>query len=568
MLQISPNLSLPVEAVTQTFGILAMRGAGKSNAAVVVAEEMFRAGLHWVAIDPKGDWFGIRSSGDGTKPGLAVPIFGGQHGDLPLEPGAGESLAEMIVHERLTCVIDLSEFTEGEKIRFLAGHGPKDGFAARFYKLKQTSQPPTHIFMEEADDYLPQKGFGEKGKLLHDCSRLLLWGRQRGIGGTVISQRSARIHKDVLTQSETLIVLRTTAPQDHKAIHEWVKYHGQSEELIQSLPSLENGEAWVWSPHWLSVMQKVRFRRRSTFDSGATPIVGGKLAPRAATLADVDLGAIRDKMAASIERAKADDPRELRKEIQRLKTEAVKRQRAVAPVVALAAIECARQEGASLVLRAARSLQAFVERIAVQVAQAEQAGVALQGAFQGFLREAKIAAPVKAPTQTAPHPITSNKTKFVAATDDGLPSGERSVLTAIAQYGNGVSRDQLSVLTGYKQSTRNTYIQRLGERGYVSVQGDRVAATPQGVSSLGDDFEPLPTGAALRTHWLERLPEGEAIILGVLIKAYPDALDRESLDNKTEYKRSTRNTYLQRLTARRLVESVGSGAVRASDDLF
>ena len=95
-LRISDTLALPLDAVTQTFGILAMRGAGKSNAAVVMAEEMHRNELPWVAVDPKGDWWGVRARADGTE-GLPVPIFGGHHGDVPLEPTAGNVLAEMIV---------------------------------------------------------------------------------------------------------------------------------------------------------------------------------------------------------------------------------------------------------------------------------------------------------------------------------------------------------------------------------------------------------------------------------------------------------------------------------------
>ena len=51
-LHVAPGFSLPNEAVTETFAILAKRRAGKSNAAVVMAEEMYDNGLPWVAIDP------------------------------------------------------------------------------------------------------------------------------------------------------------------------------------------------------------------------------------------------------------------------------------------------------------------------------------------------------------------------------------------------------------------------------------------------------------------------------------------------------------------------------------
>lgn len=39
-LSIVDGLNLPLESVSRSFGILAMRGAGKSNAAAVMAEEL------------------------------------------------------------------------------------------------------------------------------------------------------------------------------------------------------------------------------------------------------------------------------------------------------------------------------------------------------------------------------------------------------------------------------------------------------------------------------------------------------------------------------------------------
>lgn len=105
-LRISPDLSLPAEAVTESIGILGQRGAGKSTAAVVLAEEMWKAKLPWVAVDPKGDWYGVRSSADGKRPGLALPVFGGLHGDVPLESGAGALVADLVVDANLTAVLD------------------------------------------------------------------------------------------------------------------------------------------------------------------------------------------------------------------------------------------------------------------------------------------------------------------------------------------------------------------------------------------------------------------------------------------------------------------------------
>ena len=323
MIRISDNLALPLEAVTQTFGILAVRGAGKSNCAAVMAEQMFMAELPFVVVDPVGSWWGLRASSDSHRVGLAIPIFGGRHGDVPLERTGGQVIADLVADERLSCVLDCSEFSEGDKIRFLID------FAERLYRR---NQDPLHLFLEEADDYIPQRPFREQARLLRAFENIVRRGRARGLGITMITQRSAALNKNVLTQIETLIVLRTTSPQDRKAIEGWVEYHGQAKTLLESLPGLEDGEAWVWSPSWLKTLKRVKILRRLSFDSAATPKeVHGKRPP--ATLADVDLGTIQKRIVATIERAKAEDPRELRARIAELEREAKNRPQAEPEII-------------------------------------------------------------------------------------------------------------------------------------------------------------------------------------------------------------------------------------------
>jgi hypothetical protein len=87
------------------------------------------------------------------------------------------------------------------------------------------------------------------------------------------------------------------------------------------------------------------------------------------------------------------------------------------------------------------------------------------------------------------------------------------------------------------------------------------------VRQLGPSFEPLPTGDALREYWLRELPEGERKVFEAVVGAYPGSVSREQLQALTGYKRSSTNTYLQRLSARDLVVSRG-GDVVASDNLF
>src|SRR5690606_32149010 len=102
--------------------------------------------------------------------------------------------------------------------------------------------------------------------------------------------------------------------------------------------------------------------------------------------------------------------------------------------------------------------------------------------------------------------------------------------------------------------------------GYLITEGDTVSATDQGHAAL-PDAEPLPTGRALQAYWLDRLPPGERKVLEFLIECWPGDIERHRLD-ETGYKRSARDTYLQRLRAKQLVVDTGRGLVKASDDLF
>src|SRR4029077_2681785 len=63
--KISEKLSLPEDAARWTFADLAIKGAGKTYAASVMAEEFLKAGVPIIAIDPMGIWWGLRNGIDG-----------------------------------------------------------------------------------------------------------------------------------------------------------------------------------------------------------------------------------------------------------------------------------------------------------------------------------------------------------------------------------------------------------------------------------------------------------------------------------------------------------------------
>lgn len=557
LLKIADFLSLPLESVSRTFGILAARGAGKSNAAAVMAEEMFAAGLPFVVVDPVGSWYGLRSSEDGSKPGLPIPIFGGKHGDVPLDRTNGVLMADLVVTKRLSCVLDLSTFeSESAKKQFLLD------FARQLY---QKNEDPLHLFLEEADDYIPQKPMRDETQLLRAWENIVRRGRSRGLGMTMITQRSAVINKSVLTQVETLFVLRTTGPQDIAAIEAWVRYHQADKKILSSLAGLPDGDAWIWSPSFLKIMERVHIRRRRTFDSGATPknFTGSNVKP-VATLADVNLDDIQKQMAATIEKHKADDPAQLRRQIAVLTAELKKAntfqasQRPVEPE--RVEVSVLLDDDRDLLREFSSRLDSFREEVNV-VNQGMEDIAARDRAYLN------VRQPVQFDKKTVLMPKREPHSR-PAQTSSSLPIGESKILTAIAQYPSGATREQISILTGYKRSSRDAYVQRLAGRGFIRFSGDSIFATDEGVRILGPYFEPLPTGDALIEYWLEKLPAGESTIFQILVGASGKPVNRDHISSLSEYQRSSRDAYLQRLTARKLVVNRGGGMVSAAAFLF
>jgi hypothetical protein len=154
----------------------------------------------------------------------------------------------------------------------------------------------------------------------------------------------------------------------------------------------------------------------------------------------------------------------------------------------------------------------------------------------------------------------------LAHSNGALPKGERAVLTAIAQHPDGVTRQQLTILTGYKRRTRDAYLQRLIAREAARVHASgRIHATTAGIADLGPNVQPLPKGSALASYWLDNLPVGEARLLQLLRENA--ALTREQLSELSGYQRRTRDAYLQRLKARELIVDGKRDGVRLSPEL-
>ena len=109
-----------------------------------------------------------------------------------------------------------------------------------FELRKADKVPPMMMVLEEAHNYCPQN----EGTL---CKKILTTiaseGRKFGLGLMVISQRPAKIDKNVLSQCGTQIILKVTNPNDLKAIAASIE--GLTGGMEQDIPGLPIGTAMV-----------------------------------------------------------------------------------------------------------------------------------------------------------------------------------------------------------------------------------------------------------------------------------------------------------------------------------
>jgi len=589
-LKLSDTLSLPLEAATQTFLVVGKRGSGKSNTSVRLAEQFYHAHIPFVAIDPVDNWHGLKTSRDGKHAGLGVYVFGGSRADLPLEANAGELIADTIIEHRFSCVLSVKHLSGRERGRFVGD------FAKRLF---QKNSEPLHLFLEEAHEVAPQNPYKGEEEMLGHVSRLWKLGRSSGLGGSAITQRPASLSKNITTQAEILVVHRTLGPQDVAAIREWIKYHGEREDILSQLSTLKTGEAFIWAPDFPEGnpigLQRVSILLRETFDSAATPKAGEKrIEPR--VLADVDLEKLKTKMAATIERAKAEDPRELRKQIAELKKQVLGKTASNALVSVHADLQKARKEGE-------RQASQTYEPVLFQHKEAHRTlRRALQNAakvIDDALTMTQDALEIHVPKlkPQSEWPKLGGTGKVFIHKSEGTPNSGITFRTAKHSEGNGqvgrVAQGILNALAELEQlgakAPKRTLVAFLA--GYSNLSSTGFA---KALSSLSTDALVYYPGSGLvaltdagRKMALPpprpRSPQevqGRIIILlgGVsarilepIIEAYPKAIPREQAAAVAGYTNLASTGFakaLSRLSSLGFIEYPSSGQVKASPVLF
>lgn len=536
-------------------------GAGKSWLIRRIAEQTYGA-VQQIIIDHDGEYHTLAEQFD--------YVIARKGGDVPVDIKSAALLARRLLELGVSAIIDIYELGI-----------QRAEFVKRFLDALTNSPRelwhPCLVVIDEAHLYAPEKGSAVSA---HAVKEFMSLGRKRGFSGILATQRIAKLDKDAAAECNSKLIGRSALDVDMKRAADELGFTAKDD--VRSLRTLKPGQFYAFGPAFTDEVQLVEVggvrttHLRAGQRSMAPPAPRDKVKKILAQLKDLPQEAEQEARTVS----------ELQSQVRQLKTELTKA-KLVQPTTAVKLVEkpilTAEQ------LKHLNTAMTRVDALAAKFSGVSTTFTELLTAFcdaaNGLKGTASLLSVAVGTARdvvnppTAPKPITSpvksasrKSTSVIASTTPSsnnvkIADGEAAILRAAIQFHAGVQKAHLAVLTGYKRSTRNAYIQRLCTKGLVVDQGTKILATFEGLAAL-PDVTPLPTGDALRDYWYRELPVGERQILELLVTAYPHSLARSVIDDSTNFKVSTRNAYIQRLLARELITEESAAEIRASDVLF
>lgn len=503
--------------------IVGASGSGKTVTAKHEVAQLLDQRRHVAIIDPTGVWWGMRSTPDGEGRGYDLPIFGGDHGDLPIRPGQGEAIARLVLEQRVSAIIDLSAIdNSADWRRFMAD------FVATLRKLVRSN---FHLVMDEADEFAAENPSDASGFALREN---LVWiakrGRVHGFVPTWITQRPADIAKAVTSQAQTLIAHQLILAHDQKAIDGYLAAKGSAgprKEVMGSLAELAIGERWVYSPR-LKLLDRGVTAPLSTFDSSATPAPGeAPLQPR--TLAELDVSAIAAALATplSIEQETGGTPRSVGDhdgDLARLERQ-------------LAAVAAERDEteadlaAANQTITAARQVAENITRDVAKLIALIEGWPAGPAADEHVADEPEVVPHEMAAPSPAPAPDR------LATADTAVTPAQQRILDQLAWAAEAfhkpaIERQVLAIVLGAHPRTKS-YLNNLGAlrtAGLIDYPTtSTVALTAAGVDQAARPDIAGATVAMLRDSVAAWLPPAQRRIFKLVVASWPKGMDRDRL---------------------------------------
>lgn len=556
-IHIGPGTTISLESLLESrLLIQGNSGSGKSALARKMIEEVY-GHVPFVVWDVEGEYYTLKElSSD-------IVIIGGEYGDIPLTDDMAELLPSFIIKNRVSVIVDISDMKISHRIRFTTS------FFESLMEIPLRDCTPYLFFLEECHTLAGEQ---EKQDSTSAIKELMSRGRKRMFCGIPITQRIAMLNKSVAAQCNNKFIGKTTLDVDIERSRKELGFKKASDG--NDLKALTRGHFFAYgsSIDPQHVHEIVVDKPKTTMVKAGMEI---EFKPQALTAELLEkLKTISQEQPAPPKYADANEVAYLRIQLRELTAER--------DALAHNADQYNKQikeleESEQNWKKAAVARGVLLQSIKDQIIDAD---------FKFDELEQKIE---RSPIKKYPLPYTPEKNgnmenhqtflmdditppfKFKVypqINNSALTGGDLKIMATCAQYASGCTRTQLTVLTGYKRSSRNVYIGNLKRLQYITDDGNKIMATKAGIKALGSNYQPLPTGRALRDYWLTTLTGGERGILILAIANHPKDISRDEITKRTEYLRSSRNVFIGKLLSRELITISRTGYIKASDFLF
>ncbi|WJI09298.1 DUF87 domain-containing protein [Methanobacterium sp. CWC-01] len=291
-LNISSEIKLDLKKIIgKSISVLGITGSGKTNTSAVILEEMLKYKYPMTIVDIDGEYWGLKEQFELLVVGKSKNV------DFEVNVEHARQIAEISISKNIPVILDISGFLYEDTYQFLLN------YMEEIWDLAGKFRKPYEIVLEEAHEFIPQ---GTRNDLKEIFTRIALRGRKRGLGIIILSQRSAKVEKDVLTQAEMVFLHKVIHPSDIKVYKEILPVTAKEVSILIS--KLKVGDCIFYFENNYDL---IHVRLRDTFHAGFTPSLKTVKTPKLKLVSDEILKSLQNLTKAKIKE---------KSEIDRLKT--------------------------------------------------------------------------------------------------------------------------------------------------------------------------------------------------------------------------------------------------------
>lgn len=256
--------TVPIEPAALLGGnntvIMADPRKGKSYTAAKVCEELCRQGLPFIILDPEGEYYSLREK----FTVLVVGVGKEENCDISVGDEHAEILVRQFLSSRIPVILDLSAPDVDEEVI----HGFLAEFMDSLIMLEASERLPCLVVIDEADEYIPERGHKPRSIDYSAFSKLVKKGGKRGIGTIIISHRPTWVAKDLLAKCQNWILMSQTYKDDLVRIEDLTRIPLKT---LMGLKERRVGEALMYGAITKDKPIIVMCLARATTHIGTTP---------------------------------------------------------------------------------------------------------------------------------------------------------------------------------------------------------------------------------------------------------------------------------------------------------